>query len=160
MISFSGGSGYKESTCNVGDVGSIPGLGRSPGGGHGNPLQCSCLENPMDRRACYCPWSHKESDTTKELSIAPIAYGHLVYEEESLSQHRSRGEKEQQAMQPGGSCRILGGKCWECELSHWQGRWGEKGEKTSEEELTLAGSFGWRWRKMRVENDSGFLVGQ
>ena len=44
----------KESTCNVGDagdMGSIPGSGRSPGGGHGNPLQYSCLENPMDRGA-------------------------------------------------------------------------------------------------------------
>ena len=44
----------KESTCNAGnsgDVGSIPGLGRSPGGGQGNPLQGSCLENPMDRGA-------------------------------------------------------------------------------------------------------------
>ena len=40
----------KESTCNAGDVGSIPGLGRSPGGGHGNPLQYSCWENPMDRK--------------------------------------------------------------------------------------------------------------
>ena len=40
-----------ESACNVGDLGSIPGLGRSPGGGHGNPLQYSCLENPMDRGA-------------------------------------------------------------------------------------------------------------
>ena len=36
---------------DVRDVGLIPGSGRSPGGGHGNPLQCSCLENPMDRRA-------------------------------------------------------------------------------------------------------------
>ena len=41
----------EESTCNVGDVSVIPGLGRSPGGGHGNPLQYSCLENPMDRGA-------------------------------------------------------------------------------------------------------------
>ena len=41
----------KESAFNAGDVGSIPGLGRSPGGGHGNPLQYSCLENPMDRGA-------------------------------------------------------------------------------------------------------------
>ena len=41
----------KESTCNVRDLGSVPGLGRSPGGGHGNPLQYSCLENPMDRGA-------------------------------------------------------------------------------------------------------------
>ena len=46
-----GGSDSKESTCNAGVLGSIPGLGRSPGGGHGNPLQDSCLENPMDRRA-------------------------------------------------------------------------------------------------------------
>ena len=48
---FPGGSVGKESTCNVGDLGSIPGVGRSPGGGHGNPLQYSGLENPMDRAA-------------------------------------------------------------------------------------------------------------
>ena len=46
---FPGGSDSKESTCNVGDVGSIPDLGRSPGKGNGNPLQFTCLENPMDR---------------------------------------------------------------------------------------------------------------
>ena len=43
------GSVGKESACNAGDAGSIPGWGRSPGGGHGNPLQYCCLENPMDR---------------------------------------------------------------------------------------------------------------
>ena len=48
---FSGGSDGKESACNVGDLGSIPGLERSPGGGHGNPLQYSCLENSMNRGA-------------------------------------------------------------------------------------------------------------
>ena len=51
---LSGGSDGKESACNAGDTGdedSIPGSGRSPGGGHGNPLQYSCLENPMDRGA-------------------------------------------------------------------------------------------------------------
>ena len=42
-----------ESVCNAGDLGSIPGLGRSPGGGHGNPLQYSSLENPMDRGAWW-----------------------------------------------------------------------------------------------------------
>ena len=47
---FPGGSDGKESACNAGDQGSIPGLGRSPGEGNGNPLQYSCLENPMDRR--------------------------------------------------------------------------------------------------------------
>ena len=44
-------SSGKASTCNAGDLGSIPGLGRSPGEGNGNPLQYSCLENPMDRGA-------------------------------------------------------------------------------------------------------------
>ena len=46
-----GGSDGKEFACNVGDAGSIPGLGRSPGEGNGNPLQYSCLENSMDRGA-------------------------------------------------------------------------------------------------------------
>ena len=49
--SFSGGSDCKASACNVGDLGSIPGSGRSPGEGNGTPLQYSCLENPMDRGA-------------------------------------------------------------------------------------------------------------
>ena len=49
---FAGGSAGKESACNVGDLGSIPGLGRSPGGGHGNPVQFySCLENPHGKGA-------------------------------------------------------------------------------------------------------------
>ena len=50
---FPGGSVSKESACNVGDPGSIPGSGRSSGGGHGNPLQYSCLENPRDRGAWW-----------------------------------------------------------------------------------------------------------
>ena len=48
---FAGGSDSKESTCNVGDLDSIPGLGRSPEGGHGDPFQYSCPENPMDKGA-------------------------------------------------------------------------------------------------------------
>ena len=48
-MAFSGGSDSKESACNAGDPGSIPGLGRSPGKGNGNPLQYSFLENAMDR---------------------------------------------------------------------------------------------------------------
>ena len=59
----------KNSPANAGDVrdkGSVPGSERSPGGGHGNPLQYSCLENPMDRGAwhSYSSWDCKESDTT------------------------------------------------------------------------------------------------
>ena len=47
-------------------MGSIPELGRFPGGGHGNPLQYPCLENPLDRVACWAtPWDGQESDTTE-----------------------------------------------------------------------------------------------
>ena len=58
----------KDSHANLGDIrdlGSIPRLGRSPGGGHSNSLQNSCLENTMDRGACL--WSFKELDTTERL---------------------------------------------------------------------------------------------
>ena len=63
------GSVGKEYACNVRDLGLIPGLGKSPGGGHGNPLQYSCLENPHGQRSleCLSPWGCKESDTTKRL---------------------------------------------------------------------------------------------
>ena len=47
-LAFPGGSEGKASACNAGDLGSIPGSGRSPGKGNGNPLQYPCLENPMD----------------------------------------------------------------------------------------------------------------
>ena len=50
---FPSGSASKESACNAGDAGSIPGLGRSPGEGNGNPLQYCCLGNPMDRGAWW-----------------------------------------------------------------------------------------------------------
>ena len=71
MMGFPGGSDSKESVCSAGDLGSIPGSGRSPGGGHGNPLQYSCLENSMDRGARQAsPWGHKESDTTEWLNIS------------------------------------------------------------------------------------------
>ena len=61
LLGFPGGSDGKQSTCNAGNLGSVPGLGRSPGG-HGNPLQYSCLENPNGERNLvdYSPWGHKE----------------------------------------------------------------------------------------------------
>ena len=52
-MGFPGGSDGKESACNAGDLGSVPGLGRSPGGGHGNPLQYSCLGNLINRGAWW-----------------------------------------------------------------------------------------------------------
>ena len=67
-----GGADGKESACNEGDPGLIPGLGRSPGEGNGNPLQYSCLENPHGQRslAGYHPRGRKELDTTEQLSTA------------------------------------------------------------------------------------------
>ena len=62
---LSGGSVSKESTCNAGDLGSIPGLGRSPEEGNGYPLHYSCLERSL---AGYSPWGCKELDTTERLS--------------------------------------------------------------------------------------------
>ena len=53
IIAFPGGSDGKESACNVGDLGSTPGSGRSPGERNGNPLQSTCLENSMNRRAWW-----------------------------------------------------------------------------------------------------------
>jgi len=62
-----GGSAGKESTCNAGDLGSIPGLGRSPGEGKG------CWNTPVfwpgEFHGLYSPWGHKESDTTERLSL-------------------------------------------------------------------------------------------
>ena len=51
FLDFPGGSDGKAAVYNERDLGSIPGLGRSPGEGNGNPLQYSCMENPMDREA-------------------------------------------------------------------------------------------------------------
>ena len=61
-LCFPGGSDSKESACNEGDLGLISGLGRSSGGGQGNPLQYSCLENPHGQRslAGCSPWGCKE----------------------------------------------------------------------------------------------------
>ena len=74
ILDIHGGSDDKESACNAGDPGLIPELGRSTGEGNGYPLQYSCLENSMDRRAWstivgYSPWGHKGSDKTEQLSL-------------------------------------------------------------------------------------------
>ena len=66
-LGFPGDSDGKELANSVGDLGSVPRMGRSPGGGHGNPLQYSCLVNPHGQRSLvgYGPWGHKESDLTE-----------------------------------------------------------------------------------------------
>ena len=69
-MDFPGGTMVKNPPANARDAGDtdlILGSGRSPGGGHDNPLQYSCLENPHGQRSlvCYSPWGHKELDTTE-----------------------------------------------------------------------------------------------
>ena len=74
-----GSSVGKESACSAGDLGSIPGLGRSPGGGNGNPLQYPCLDNLVDRGAWWVAvHGVAESGTTEWLTI-------YVYQENTLS---------------------------------------------------------------------------
>ena len=69
-VGFPGGSVFKESARNAGDPGSIPGSRRSPAGGHGNPLQYPCLENPHGQRslAGYSPLGRKKSNTSEQLA--------------------------------------------------------------------------------------------
>ena len=67
-MGFSGGSYGKESACNAGEFGSIPGLGRSPRGGHGKPLQYSCLENPNGFAWRAIVYEVTKSQTTEQLS--------------------------------------------------------------------------------------------
>ena len=74
-VGFSGDNSGKEPPANAGDIrdeGSIPGWGRSPGGGRGNPLQYSCLENLQGQRSLvgYSPWGCKESDATQATEHA------------------------------------------------------------------------------------------
>ena len=90
-MSFPGGSDCKESAYNVKDLGLIPRLGRSPGGGHGNPVQNSCLENPMDRGALQvlvAPLSYKESDSTEATehkhTLSEVGHSSRYFQDNSL----------------------------------------------------------------------------
>ena len=69
-VVFPGASDGKEPSCNAGNLGLLPGLGRSLGGGHGNPLQYSCLENPHGQRslAGYCPWGSQNQTPLRNQS--------------------------------------------------------------------------------------------
>ena len=71
-----GGSDGKESTCNVRDLDLIPGLGKTPGGGHGNPLQYSCVENPVDRGAW---WPTVHGVTKSRTRVTNTFTFHLIW---------------------------------------------------------------------------------
>ena len=82
-MSFPGGSVVKNPAANAGDLGSLPGLGRSSGGGNDNPLQYSCLESPMDRggfrqASGFRPWGCKESDTTGHAPTSSRSFEGLL----------------------------------------------------------------------------------
>ena len=76
LTSFPGGSEDKASACNAGDQGSIPGLGRSPGEGNGNPLQYSCLDNPMDGGAWWATVDGVAQSQTRLSSLSLFTFMH------------------------------------------------------------------------------------
>ena len=132
---FPGSSDIKASAYNAGDLGSIPGSRKSPGDGNGNPLQYSCLENPMDGGAwwaAYSPWGREEADTRERLhfhfSLACI------------------GERNGNPLQC--SClenRRDGGAWWAAVCGVAQGR---TRLKRQQRRLVYSGAAGWRsfWR--------------
>ena len=79
FLGFLCDSAGKESACNVGDLGLIPGLERSPGGGHGNPLQYSCQGNSCGQRSLvgYSLWGRKQSGTSEQLNTAHLNFRSL-----------------------------------------------------------------------------------
>ena len=88
--SFPGGSDGKASACNAGDLGSIPGSGRSPGEGNGNPLQHSCLDNPMDRGA-WRATVHGVTRFRHDLATKPPPH---LYETKRGEEEKGKEERE------------------------------------------------------------------
>ena len=142
-MGFPGGSDSKESDCKVGDRGSIPRVGKSPGGGHGDLLQYSCLENPHGQRSLvgYSPLGHKELGTTEwlTLSLSPppssmsnpsIQYimlaPHLFFSQKGMSRHGVKGQEEGchyrsagwNTYQLGQVCEYEPQAHWICSLFH------------------------------------------
>ena len=73
-LNFPGGSDSRDSVCNAGDPGSIPGSGRSPGGGNGNPLHYSCFRNPMNRGAWRATVLGVAKSQTRLSDLTPHTY--------------------------------------------------------------------------------------
>ena len=97
-MGFPVGSDSKQSACNIRDLGSTPGLGRSPGGGQGNPFRYSCLENPQGQRSLvgYSSWGHKKSDTTEWLRTHKMG----------IKRHRAKKETEETQVRFQGNLKM------------------------------------------------------
>ena len=92
---FPGGSGGKASVYNAGDLGSSPGLGRSPGEGNGNPLQYYCLENPMDRGAW---WATVYGVAKSRTRLSDFAFLYPKQKRtQNILQHRSYAQSQNQS---------------------------------------------------------------
>ena len=91
---FPRGSDGKESAYNAGDPGSIPGSRRSPGEGNGNPLQYSCLDNPMDRRAWWAT-VHGVTESRTQLSDCTSVAGYKISTQKSLAFLYTNNEKSE-----------------------------------------------------------------
>ena len=101
-MDFPGGSEGTDSTCKAGDPGLIPGSGKSPREGNGNPLQYSQLENPMDGGAGgYSLWGRKESDTTEPLSV------HVFLHQQKAQRSQPKAEAPVWSVSAGMVSRLL-----------------------------------------------------
>ena len=89
FMGFPGGSDGKEFNCNARDLDLIPWLGRSPRGGHGKSLQCSCLKSPLNKGGlvAYSPWGHKESAHRKHTRIHTYIYIWHIFNHSSIDGH-------------------------------------------------------------------------
>ena len=115
-MGFPGSLDVKESVCNAGGLGSIPGLGRSPVGGHGNPFQYSCLENPSGQRslAGYSLWGCKELDMTERLSTCTEPWARWGFPGLGRSPGRGHGNPFQYSFleNPHGQSSLAGYSLW------------------------------------------------
>ena len=124
---FPGGSDGKESTCNAGDPVSIPEWERSSRGGHGNPLQCSCLGNPMDRGAWRATvHGVTKSCTTEYLTLSLSTHIYIEIQNISITPESSLMPLYNQSPRdfPGGPvAKTLCSQCKGPGFNHWLGSW-------------------------------------
>ena len=106
MMGFPGGSEVKASACNVEDLGLIPGSGRSPGGGNGNSLQYSCLENPMDGGARWAT-VHGVAKNQTQLNNFTFTF-HFYALEKEMATHSSILAWEILRMEEPGGLQSMG----------------------------------------------------